>query len=73
VESNYNATSLVEQGRDFTRRKEWAKAESAFRSALEASPANREAALGLSDVLYQEQKYEESAAVLNKLSSASKQ
>jgi len=67
-----NAASLVEQGRDYTRRKDWAKAESAFRSALEASPADREAALGLSDVLYQEQKYEESAAVLNKLSSASK-
>ena len=32
-----------------------------------------EAALGLSDVLYQEQKYEESAAVLNKLSTVSKQ
>jgi len=68
-----NAASLVEQGRDYSRRKDWAKAESAFRSALEASPADRDAALGLSDVLYQEQKYEESAAVLNKLSSASKQ
>ena len=68
-----NAASLVEQGRDFSRRKDWTKAESAFRSALEASPADRDAALGLSDVLYQEQKYEESAAVLNKLSSASKQ
>jgi uncharacterized coiled-coil protein SlyX len=73
ADSNASATSLVEQARDYTRRKDWAKAESAFRSALEASPANREAALGLSDVLYQEQKYEESAAVLNKLSSASKQ
>ena len=73
ADSNFSATSLVEQGRDFTHRKDWAKAESAFRSALEVSPANREAALGLSDVLYQEQKYEESAAVLNKLSSASKQ
>jgi hypothetical protein len=73
ADSSFGATSLVEQGRDFTHRKDWAKAESAFRSALEASPANREAALGLSDVLYQEQKYEESAAVLNKLSSASKQ
>jgi uncharacterized protein HemY len=64
---------LVERGRDYSRRKDWAKAESAFRSALEASPADRDAALGLSDVLYQEQKYEESAAVLNKLSSAAKQ
>jgi uncharacterized coiled-coil protein SlyX len=71
--TNANAISFVEQARDYTRRKDWAKAESAFRSALETSPANREAALGLSGVLYQEQKYEESAAVLNKLSSASKQ
>ncbi|HLN03704.1 MAG TPA: hypothetical protein VK335_30740 [Bryobacteraceae bacterium] len=30
-------------------------------------------AIGLSDVLYQEQKYEESAAVLNKLRSAKSQ
>jgi uncharacterized coiled-coil protein SlyX len=73
ADSNFNTASLVDQGRDYSRRKDWAKAESAFRSALEASPANREAALGLSDVLYQEQKYEESAAVLNKLSSANKQ
>jgi uncharacterized coiled-coil protein SlyX len=73
ADSNASASSMVEQGRDYTRRKDWSKAESAFRSALEASPANREAALGLSDVLYQEQKYEESAAVLNKLSSANKQ
>jgi tetratricopeptide (TPR) repeat protein len=62
------ANALVERGREHARRKEWAKAEASFRSALEASPANRGAALGLSDVLYQEQKYEESAAVLNKLS-----
>jgi uncharacterized coiled-coil protein SlyX len=65
-----DVASLVEQGREYTRRKDWSKAEAAFRSALDASPGNRDAALGLSDVLYQEQKYEESAAVLNKLSSA---
>jgi uncharacterized coiled-coil protein SlyX len=70
--SNATVASLVSQGRDYARRKEWAQAEAAFRSALESDPANRDAALGLSDVLYQEQKYEESAAVLNKLSSASK-
>ena len=68
--SHANAASLVAQGRESARRKDWAQAESAFRSALDANPANRDAALGLSDVLYQEQKYEESAAVLNKLSSA---
>ena len=61
--------SMVELGREYQRRKDWTKAESAYRSALEASPGNRDAALGLSDVLYQQQKYEESAAVLNKISS----
>lgn len=61
--------SLVELAREYQRRKDWSKAESAYRSALQASPGHRDAALGLSDVLYQEQKYEESAAVLNKLSS----
>jgi uncharacterized coiled-coil protein SlyX len=61
--------SLVALAREYQRRKDWTKAESAYRSALETSPANRDAALGLSDVLYQQQKYEESAAVLNKLSS----
>lgn len=68
-----DATAAVELGRAYQRRKDWTKAEAAFRSALEASPANRDAALGLSDVLYQEQKYEESAAVLNKLSSSKSQ
>ena len=66
-------SALVELGREYTRRRDWTKAEAAYRSALEASPGNRDAGLGLSDVLYQEQKYEESAAVLNKLSSAKPQ
>ncbi|HUI39045.1 MAG TPA: tetratricopeptide repeat protein [Candidatus Nitrosotalea sp.] len=65
--------ALIDLAREYQRRKEWAKAEAAYRSALEASPGNRDAALGLSDVLYQEQKYEESAAVLNKLSSGKSQ
>lgn len=64
--------SLVDLAREYARQKNWSKAEATYRSALEASPGNRDAALGLSDVLYQEQKYEESAAVLNKLSSQSK-
>ena len=68
-----DATAAVELGREYQRRKDWTKAEAAFRSALETSPGNRDAALGLSDVFYQEQKYEESAAVLNKLSSAKSQ
>jgi hypothetical protein len=62
-------SSLVELAREYQRRKDWTKAETAYRSALETSPGNRDAALGLSDVLYQQQKYEESAAVLNKISS----
>ena len=61
-------TTLIDLGREYARRKDWAKAEAAYRSALETSPGNRDAAFGLSDVLYQEQKYEESAAVVNKLS-----
>jgi uncharacterized coiled-coil protein SlyX len=68
-----DAASFVELAREYQRRKDWPKAEAAYRSALGASPGNREAALGLSDVLYQEQKYEESAAVLNKLSSSKSQ
>jgi thioredoxin-like negative regulator of GroEL len=63
----------VELAREYARRKNWGKAEASYRAALEAGPGNREAALGLSDVLYQEQKYEESAAVLNKLSAAKEQ
>ncbi len=59
----------LQVAREYQRRKDWTKAESSFRAILEASPANRDAAIGLSDVLYQEQKYEESAAVLNKLRS----
>jgi uncharacterized coiled-coil protein SlyX len=60
----------LQVAREYQRRKDWTKAESSFRAILETSPANRDAAIGLSDVLYQEQKYEESAAVLNKLRSA---
>jgi cytochrome c-type biogenesis protein CcmH/NrfG len=68
-----DAASFVELAHEYQRRKDWSKAEAAYRSALGASPGNREVALGLSDVLYQEQKYEESAAVLNKLSSSKSQ
>jgi uncharacterized coiled-coil protein SlyX len=60
----------LDVAREYQRRKDWTKAESAYRTALESNPNNRDAAIGLSDVLYQEQKYEESAAVLNKLRSA---
>jgi len=63
----------MEQAREYQRRKDWINAEAAYRSALETNPANRDAALGLSDVLYQEYKYEESAAVLNKLSASKSQ
>ena len=63
----------LEAAREYQRHKDWNKAESSFRTILEANPDNRDAAIGLSDVLYQEQKYEESAAVLNKLRSAKSQ
>jgi len=63
----------LDVAREYQRRKDWTKAESSFRRILESNPNNRDAAIGLSDVLYQEQKYEESAAVLNKLRSAKSQ
>ena len=69
---NTNSVQL-EVAREYQRRKDWTKAESSFRNILESNPDNRDAAIGLSDVLYQEQKYEESAAVLNKLRSAKSQ
>lgn len=63
----------LQVAREYQRRKDWTKAESSYRTILETDPNNRDAALGLSDVLYQEQKYEESAAVMNKLQSAKSQ
>ena len=65
-------SGLLETGRRFARDKDWARAESAYRSALAAEPHNREAVVGLSDVLYEEHKYEESAAELNRLSESAK-
>ena len=62
---------LLESGREFARHKEWARAERAYHAVLQASPRNREAIVGLSDVLYAQHKYEESAAVLNQLSMVS--
>ena len=72
VKPNDGSTAL-EEAREYQRRKDWTKAESSYRTILESNPNNRDAAIGLSDVLYQEQKYEESAAVLNKLRSAKSQ
>jgi len=66
-----DTNALLDQGREYVRRQEWTQAERAYRSVLQANPQNREAALGLTDVLYQQHKYEESAAVLNRLSIAS--
>jgi len=68
-----DSASLVELGRQYARRQDWIRAEAAYRAVLDSSPGNREAATGLSDVLYQEQKYEESAAVLNRLASINSQ
>lgn len=59
---------LLESGREFARHKDWAQAERSYRALLQASPRNREAVVGLSDVLYAQHKYEDSAAVLNQLS-----
>ncbi len=68
-----DSSAQLQAAREYQRRKDWTKAESSYRTILEAEPNNRDAALGLSDVLYQEQKYEESAAVMNKLQSAKSQ
>jgi uncharacterized coiled-coil protein SlyX len=68
-----DASVQLQVAREYQRRKDWTRAESSYRVILEAEPNNRDAALGLSDVLYQEQKYEESAAVMNKLQSAKSQ
>jgi hypothetical protein len=65
-----DSNALLDQAREYVRRQEWMQAESAYRSVLQANPQNREAALGLTDVLYHQHKYEESAAVLNRLSTA---
>ena len=70
---NSDGSVELEAAREYQRRKDWTKAESSYRTILESNPNNRDAAIGLSDVLYQEQKYEESAAVLNKLRSAKSQ
>jgi hypothetical protein len=59
---------LLESGGDFARHKDWAQAERAYRVLLQANPRNREAAMALSDVLYAQRKYEDSAAVLNQVS-----
>lgn len=64
-------SALLDLSREYVSRKDWPRAEENFRGVLRINPKNREAVLGLSDVLYQEQKYEESAAVLNRLSAGS--
>ncbi len=63
-----DSAAVLEMCRDYVRRKDWARAESAYRAVLQTDPRNREAVQGLSDVLYQLRKFEESAAVFNSLS-----
>ena len=58
---------LLESGREFARHRDWVQAERAYRTLLQASPRNGEALVGLSDVLYAQRKYEDSAAVANQL------
>jgi hypothetical protein len=59
---------VLESGRKFARHKDWAQAERAYRILLQTHPLNREAVVGLSDILYAQHRYEDSAAVLNQLS-----
>jgi len=61
--------ALIQLARAQAARKDWAQAEQNYRSALRLNERNRDAILGLSDALYQQQKFAESAAVLGKLSS----
>lgn len=58
----------IDRARGLAKSKEYAKAEEQYRSILKGDPKNREVVLGLADVLYRQQKFEESAAVLKTLS-----
>ncbi len=64
--------SRIESAREFARRKDYAKAEEVYRAILKTDPQNREVVLALADVLYRQQKFEQSAAVLKALSSRAK-
>ena len=64
-----NVGVLNQLGRAYAGRKEWQLAEQAYRKALALNQQSQDAVLGLSDSLYQQQKFDESAAVLGKLSS----
>ncbi|MDQ6707653.1 MAG: tetratricopeptide repeat protein, partial [Acidobacteriota bacterium] len=66
-------TPRVESARGFLQRHEYAKAEEIYRSILKTDPQNREAVLALADVLYRQNRFEESAAVLKALSAQPRQ
>jgi hypothetical protein len=52
---------------DFALQKDYAKAENIYRLVIKSEPANREAIKELASVLFRQQRYEESAAVLKTL------
>ncbi len=58
----------IDRARGLAKSKDYAKAEEQYRAILKGDPKNREVVLGLADVLYRQQKFEESAAVLKALS-----
>jgi hypothetical protein len=61
--------TLLALGRAYSLKKEWSRAEQVFRSAVAADGHSKDAILGLSDALFQQQKFEESSAILAKLGS----
>ncbi|MDQ6664426.1 MAG: tetratricopeptide repeat protein, partial [Acidobacteriota bacterium] len=63
-----NEASQIDAARAFLQRREYAKAEEVYRSILKTDPQNREVVLALADVLYRQNKFEESAGVLKALS-----
>ncbi|MGI8991476.1 MAG: tetratricopeptide repeat protein [Bryobacteraceae bacterium] len=61
-------TSPIDSARAYLQRHEYAKAEEIYRTILKTDPRNREVVLALADVLYRQNKFEESANVLKALS-----
>jgi tetratricopeptide (TPR) repeat protein len=63
-----NAALLLELGREYASLRRWREAEKNYRQALNIAPENRDIILALADALYAQKKYEESAAMLARLS-----
>lgn len=62
-----DAKTKIQAAQQYADRKEYAAAEDIYKQVLKAEPNNVDAIKGLADVLYREDKIDESAAVLDKL------